>query len=709
MIKIVFTSIASGLLLFGYHAAAQDISNKYYNDPFPKEKLSKFVQLPVGAVKPEGWLRKQLQAWGEGITGHLQEYRSDVFWNVWDNRKFRESHPKLTNGTWWAYEHQSYWADGLSQLAYELDDPKLKALADDFVNKVLAGQGRDGYFGGWQEKPYSDEGDMYTTSLISQALMSYYSATKDARIITALQKAYHHIYEHCKPVPDAKGNLPIAWTGGSYGWPCPSHMIYPILSVYAKTGDQELYDLAQLIFKTGQEVLYQGSNGRRSDIQVSHLLMSGNTYYDMHGVDASEVSRIPAINYLFTGNKNYLNASIKAVDKIERYFEQAHGGPVSDEQFRETGAVNNTEMCDESTWDATKQTMLAITGDVHYADGIEKLVFNIGPGSRKPDGRGIQYYSAPNQIVCASESYRAPLTLPNRMNFCPDGDFTTMCCIGESNRLFPNFVKDGMWLASQDNGLAGVCYGPCTVSAKVGADGETVKIEEKTNYPFEEMVRLKVTVTKTVDFPLYLRIPGWCANASLKINGKTQKEQLLPGEMAKIERQWSSGDEIELALPMKVSLSVWNNSSVAVSRGPLVYSLKLKQEWKKTAERFPGFPDWNCTAASDWNYALCFPLESYSQKKFSLISMQHLDSLFKVKYNEVPKDAYPWEYSPVELTCKAKKVDNWKLLPDNVTPDVPQSPVISEYPQEEITLIPFGCAQVRITYFPVTEKAQEEK
>ncbi len=647
MIKNVFTSLILAFILSGCNSRAPEKFNKYYSDPYPKEKLSKFVQLPVGAVRPEGWLKKQLEAWADGITGHLQEYRSDVFSRVWDDRKFRQEHPELTQGTWWAFEHQAYWADGLFQLAYILNDQRLKGIADDYVNRVLAGQRQDGYFGGWPEKPYSDEGDMYTTSLISQALMSYYSATNDKRILTALQRAFHHIYENCKPVPDEKGNLPKAWTGGSYGWPSASHMIYPILSVYAKTGDKELFDLAQLIFKTGQEVVSHGKSIRRSDIQVSHLLTSGNTYYDQHGVDATEVSRIPAINYLFTGNKDYLNASIKAVDKIEHLAEQAHGGPVSDEQLRETGAVNNTEMCDESTWDATKQTMFAITGDVHYADGIEKLVFNIGPGSRKPDGRGIQYYSAPNQVVCSSESYRAPLTLPNRYNFCPDGDKTTMCCIGESNRLFPNFVKDGLWLASQDNGLAGVCYSPCNVTARVGANGETVKIEEKTNYPFEETVRFKLTTSKEVSFPLYLRIPGWCAGAVIKINGKSMTEQILPGKMVKLEREWANGDEIELSLPMKVSLSLWNNSSVAVSRGPLLYSLKIKQDWLKTAERFPGFPDWNCSAASDWNYALCFPFESHSPKKFSLISGGYdPDRFFTVKYNEVPEDVKAMGISP---------------------------------------------------------------
>jgi hypothetical protein len=353
--------------------------------------------------------------------------------------------------------------------------------------------------------------------------------------------------------------------------------------------------------------------------------------------------------------------------------------------------------------------MFAITGDVHYADGIERIVFNIGPGSRRFDGRGIQYYSGPNQVVCSSQSYRSPLTLPNRYNFCPDGDFTTLCCIGESNRLYPNFVKDGMWLASQDNGLAGVCYGPCSVTAKAGANGEKVTIEEKTNYPFEEQVRFIIKSPKSINFPLYLRIPGWCTQANIQVNGKNLQEELLPGKMIRIERQWNSGDEVRLSLPMKVSLSLWNNSSVAVSRGPLVYSLKIKQHWEKTAERFPGFPDWNCSAESDWNYALCFPFESYSEKKFSLISMQHLDSSFNVRYKEVPQNALPWEYSPIEITCKAKKVNDWKLLKGEVTPDVPQSPVISDNPEEEITLIPFGCAPVRITYFPVTEKSNKKK
>jgi len=684
------------------------ITNKYYNDPFPGKNLCRFIQLPVGAVRPEVWMKKELEVWAEGITGHLLEYKDNVFWNTWDNRKFRSANPQPPKGRWWAYEQQAYWADGLFQLAYILDDTRLKAIADDFVDKILAGQNEDGYFGGWPDDPYSNDGDIYTQSLISLALKSYHSATHDERIIPALQKAFRHIFQNCKPVPDSSGKLPLAWHGGSYGWPSASHIIYPVLWVYSQTGDREILDFAKLIYKAGQETGSMSRGAKRSDLNVRNLLRDGNTFYDMHGVDATELLRIPAMIYLYFDDPDDLEASIKGIGKIEKYSEQVYGAPTSDEQLREPGSTNSTEMCVQSTWSATKQTMFAITGDVHYADGVEKIVYNIGPGSRKPDGKAIQYYSAPNQVACTDVSNQAPLMLPNRQSFCPDGDPTTPCCIGESNRLYPNFVKDAMWLASNDNGLAGVCYGSCKVSARVGENGDTVVIQEKTAYPFEEKIVFHIISNKPVNFPLYLRIPGWCVNAGIRINDEMYHEDLLPGKMIRIQRTFEKGDIIELHLPMQVSLSIWNKSSVAVERGPLVYSLKIKQNWQKLGDRFPGFPDWKCLPASDWNYALCFTLDNHGPVKFPFISINYPpDSYFRFKYNKVPQDSYPWEYPPVELICKGKKVDGWKLLEDDVTPDVPQSPVLNDNPEEDISLIPMGCAPIRITYFPMAEKERD--
>jgi len=694
------TILSFTALVFGKGLKLKNRAGGHYAEPYRGVQTPRFIRLPVGAVEPEGWLKMTLQAWGDGITGHLHEYRSDTFWNTWDNRRHRIN----VRDEWQPFEQQAYWTEGIVQLAYILDDERLKGIADEFINKVLAGQKPDGYMGAWLDDPYSNEGDIYVQSQLCLSLMSYYSATKDARIIPAMHKAFRHIYANCRPVRDKQGRLPLAWRGGSIWWPVASTIVHPVLWIYSKTGDPQMKELADLVYKAGQDI----PPGRYySDIQVQNLLLDRDTMYDMHGVDATEVLMVPSIYYLYSGNRDDLNAAIKGAEKIEKYHGQVHGAPANDEPLRGPGAIKSTETCTQTTWSATKQIMFAVTGDVKYADGVERIIFNLGQGSRRPDGKGVQYYTAPNQAACTKTSCRAPTLLPGRQLFNPDADPAVQCCVGQANKLYPNYVKNAMWLASPDNGLAAACYGPSTVSAKVGKKGTMVTITEKTNYPFEEKIRVALKSSELVEFPLYLRVPGWCKDASIEINGKLYTGSVLPGKMVRIERLWASGDNVDINLPMMINLSRWDKDSVAVERGPLVYSLKIKQDWKKVQERFPGFPDWEVRPGSAWNYALCFDLAKSGPLQlpdpFALIPKRRTyESYFTVKYPKVPEGSNPWEYPPIELVCKGKRVDGWELLDGDATPDVPQSPVVNDNPEEKVTLIPYGCAPIRITYFPVT-------
>ena len=682
---VIFTTLAVSALVWNC-GRTKEVSS-HYADPYPGKVERRFIPLPVGAVKPTGWLKTTLQTWANGITGHLYEYRSDTFWNTWDNRRHRNEHPKEEE--WWPFEQQAYWADGLVRLAYILDDDRLRRLADEFVNKVLAGQNPDGYMGGWPDKPYRMAGDIYVQTELYLSLMSYYSATKDPRIINAMQKALRHIYANYEPSTD--NAVSPVWNGEN-GWPWTCHIIDPILWVYSKTGDQQMMDLANLVYQTLQEV--------PSPFQSSNLLMDGDNLRELHGVDVTESMRTPAVYYLYSGNLDDLNASIKGIEKIDRYHGQVHGGPAADEFLREPGAVNNTEFCTHTTWSATKQTMFSITGEVKYADGVERLLFNAGPGAMTPNAKALQYFTAPNQVACTSTSCNSPISGPRSdlQYLRPDGNSETLCCVGESNRLYPNYVKDAMWLGSSDNGLAAVCYGPSTVSAKVGEAGKMVTIAEKTNYPFEEKIRFVIESSEPINFPIFLRIPGWCKDASIEINGKLYTDSVLPGRMVKIDRLWASGDHIDLHLPMRIHYSRWNKASVAVERGPLVYALKIKEHWQNAGERFPGFPDWEVRSASAWNYALRLS----SRTDIGLEARPSTpDSFFTVNYPKVPDGSNPWEYPPIELIGKAKKVDGWRILAGDVTPDVPQSPIFNDNPEEDVTLVPYGSTRIRITYFPV--------
>ncbi len=159
-----------------------------------------------------------------------------------------------------------------------------------------------------------------------------------------------------------------------------------------------------------------------------------------------------------------------------------------------------------------------------------------------------------------------------------------------------------------------------------------------------------------------------------------------------------------LALPMKVVLTARSRGAVAVERGPLVYALKITHVWKKLQERFPAFPDWECRPGSAWNYAICLALEKGAAPQAPVVIAKDppASSYFRVTHPRMPADSSPWESSPIELTCKARKVNGWKLLENEVTPDVPQSPVTTDSPEEQITLVPYGCTRIRITHFPVT-------
>ena len=104
---------------------------------------SRYLELPLGAIKPEGWLRLQLQAQVTGLTGHLDEVYPNVVGarNAW------------LGGDGDAWERGPYWIDGLLPLAYILDDEDLKVKAQVWVEAILGSQKEDGYFGPDTDRP----------------------------------------------------------------------------------------------------------------------------------------------------------------------------------------------------------------------------------------------------------------------------------------------------------------------------------------------------------------------------------------------------------------------------------------------------------------------------------------------------------------------------------------------------------------------------
>jgi hypothetical protein len=175
-------------------------------------------------------------------------------------------------------------------------------------------------------------------------------------------------------------------------------------------------------------------------------------------------------------------------------------------------------------------------------------------------------------------------------------------------------------MATHDNGLLTAIYGPSEVTAKVGAEGTSVTITEETEYPFDGKIKLTIRSESPVEFPLHLRIPSWAKGAMVRANGQERPAQ--PGTIVALNRQWRSGDVVELDLPMQVCFEERFNKAVAVRRGPLYFALRVGQDfhecpWDNPAQgprklsakpvrEKSGFPvfDWEIYPSTPWNYGL---------------------------------------------------------------------------------------------------------
>jgi DUF1680 family protein len=232
------------------------------------------------------------------------------------------------------------------------------------------------------------------------------------------------------------------------------------------------------------------------------------------------------------------------------------------------------------------------------------------------------------------------------------------------------------------------------VKAKV-AGGTGVTIEQETNYPFDGLIRFKVTTPQAVAFPLRVRIPAWAIGAKYTVQAGergTAPVEAVAGVFAVIEREWKSGDVLELALPMNVRLEQRYNKAVSVLRGPLYFSLKVGEQYKELKRHHDQLPvvDWQLDATTPWNYAL-------------QVAMNKPGESFEVQTREIAKVPFEQAAAPVVLKAKARLVPSWQMK-NNSADDPPASPVESSEPLTDVELVPYGSTRLRITEFPVLKQ-----
>ncbi len=687
MKKCILVATAAVATIFTITAQATENIKNY----------SEFRELPITAIKPHGWIKTWLLNQAEGLTGNPAELGFPYDQPLWT--KPYPNHPVNSQAkSWWAYEQTAYQVDGMVRAGYLLNNKDLLSVGLAGVNHVI-------------NTTVNDKGtlfpgpsiDSWPTAVFMRAVKAHYSATQDEKILDALTRHY-------------KANPGVLTSSGR-----SMVNVETVIWLYLKTGDEELLKIATEHYN-GRFLNSEGMFG------IKHMLSDEHSF--SHGVVYMERAKLPAIVYMATGDKTYLNASLNEFRKLERDHMLPDGIPTSDEHISGRVLALAHETCDITDYSWSIGYLLMATGDSHWGDNIERATFNALPGAVTKDFKAFQYFSTPNQVNATPRcSYR------NRMCYRPG--FLTQCCSGNVSRAMPNYVSR-MWMKNRDNGLVAALYGPSEVRAEVGADGQLVTIREVTDYPFSGKITFTIKSGKTVQFPLNLRIPEWCKKPAIKVNGKALKFEKTANGFVTINRRFADQDTIELNLPRTLIAKNWTNEKYITGKkvyddmkqkankeshiisgdgiwfeyGPLVMSLKIKE--KHTINNSPlkfnetpkdggekivkemtissdAFPAWDITAESPWNYGI-----------------KNADGTIvdSAVITEKSMPANPWisETTPLEIKIPAYLTTNWKQDLNNWNNPHKQPPLpkkaLSDNKEDIITLIPLGSTHLRVTVFP---------
>ncbi len=644
-----------------------EINTNYVSNKAPLQPLH-FIKLPVGAIKPKGWIEKTLLLQKEGLSGNLVEISAwlDKQNNAW-----------LGTGTDYGWEEVPYWLKGYGNMAYIFEDKKMLAETKEWIEAVFKSRREDGYFGPYIEK--SDKPDLWGNMIMVWCLQSYYEYSNDQRVID-LMTGY---FKWQLNLPDDMF-LKDYWENSRGG-----DNLLSIYWLYNITGDKFLLDLAE---KTHRHT----ADWRQR-----------STLPNWHNVNIAQCFREPATYFMLSKDSADLIATYNVHHLIRNTFGQVPGGMFGADENARMGYIDprqGTETCGFVEQMASDEILLRITGDPFWAEHCETVAFNSYPASLMPDLKALRYITSPNHTISDSKNHHPGID--NRGPFLSMNPFSSRCCQHNHGQGWPYFIEHLM-LATPDNGVAAVIYGACTATVKV-ADGKTVEILQETNYPFEESIRFTINPFENASFPFYLRIPLWADNPSVEINGTLVNVALEGGKYVRIERNWEKGDKITLNVPMKLTQSVWhvNQDSRSIHYGPLTFSLKIKEnyeqvsstetaigdsKWQKNADASK-WPTYEIYPGSDWNYGLLI------NDKLPLT--ENLEVVKKTW----PSDNFPFTVTnvPLEIKARGRKVIGWDFDKYGLTGELPiKENLRFESQTENIVLIPMGAARLRISAFPV--------
>jgi DUF1680 family protein len=439
-------------------------------------------------------------------------------------------------------------------------DPKLDAYVDDVIAKIAAAQQRDGYIytfytlKGTLDKRLTnlkDHHELYCGGHLIEAAVAHHRATGKKNFLDIAIKFADFVVAHFGE-------------GKRYDVDGHEEIELALFKLADATGDEKYRKLGEFFVRergkgTGRKlygVYFQDHKPTTQATEaVGHAvrqayLLCATTDMALHG-DAQQRPALDKIWRDITERKMYVTGGIGAKHEGEA-FGDAYDLP-NESAYAETCAgIGN------ALWN---QRMLLLTGEGKYADLVEQVTYN-------------GFLSG---VSLSGDKYFYVNPLASRGKHHRQAWYDCACCPPNVARYMATIPQRAYTVGAGDNVYVNLyAAGEATVTLPKGK----VRIKQETRYPWDGDVKLTVTPEQVKDFALKLRIPQWCQNATVAINGKSLGELFVDKGYISIDGAWNAGDVIELKMPMpirrvKADPRVKANvGRVALQRGPLIYCVE---------------------------------------------------------------------------------------------------------------------------------------
>jgi DUF1680 family protein len=542
-----------------------------------QEKVTeKYQILPFGSIKPNGWLKEQIQNDVNGFVGNLDQLVPDLINDPIYGTGRLQKHSKskelgnLKEGDaegseqymWWNSETQSNWWDGYIRNVILLNDKAGLEKVKKYVYSIVATQDPDGYLGIYDPelryKFNSENGELWSKATLFRGLLAYYEYSKDENVWKALAKAVDNVMQNYPINASSPFSSGEKFNGGvSHGLTFTDVLD----KMYQITGDKKYVDYALFLYQDFSKT-YQSEK----DAQLANIL-NPNYKLQSHGVHTFEHLRPLIVAAYTTKNTDLEKALAIYIQRIEKATTLT-GGAIGDEWIAERNAnATHTgyEYCSLHELLDSYTVLLQKAGQTKTADAIETIFYNAAQGSRDPNHSCIAYLKTDNsfEMLGTKNGEIEPDRKQTRYKYSPAHQDVAVCCNPNAGRITPYFLEKA-WLKEGNNILVATLLSPNVVETII--ENKPIRIEEITEYPFKNKFTFKIQNSKNTNFKLKIRKPLWATQIETKEKFTEENGFLV------LDRKFNTEDQVTIEFKASIIVKEDANHEKYFTYGAQVFA-----------------------------------------------------------------------------------------------------------------------------------------